>query len=492
MKKLFGLIALSLAILFIGTQTAEACTCSGRPQGVKGFQTCSSYWYSEAVFIGSAQKVSIENNRMIVEFSVEKPLRGASEKTVEIFTSPSSASCGYPFKEGERYFVYARRGSDGKLTVALCSPTVLLKDAEDDLEYVQELELGKSGTRIFGTVSEDKQKNYNDKRSFEPLAGIEITIKGRTPARFSGGKSIAQGKEHTFKTTTDDKGFYIFREIPEGVYKVVAKFSNGLREIVTREDLIEHYAAVRSDGIRCDSENFVATRQGSIRGKVTNFDGKGIENSWNPESPQPYVSLLPLDENNKVLSNRAFLDRWAYRDKFEFFFNIVPAGNYLLAINSNNCPYPNNGMPTMFFPGVANQSEAKIITVKEGENLILEDFRALPNLKERWFSGAVLYADKTLASNVTVRLSDGNMNKCGNLQADVKTDESGRFKIKGFESYEYKINAFTERKNGQKQFYTKPFEAPKEGASDNIRLVLEYDILILNQPVCSITRKSFY
>jgi hypothetical protein len=461
MKKLFGSIALSLAILFIGIQTAEACKCAGRPQGVKGFQTCSSYWYSEAVFIGLAEKVSIENYTMTVKFSVEKPLRGVTEKTIEISTSSNSASCGYPFKESERYFVYARRGSGGKLSVALCSPTVLLKDAEDDLEYVQELESGKSGSRIFGTVSEDKQKSYMDKRTFEGVAGIEITIKS------------SSGKKNKFKTITDEKGFYIFKEIPFDSYKVTAKFPSGLREIVTREDLINHFAGVNKDGIRCDSENFVATRQGSIRGKVVNFDGKGIENSWNPDSPQPYVSLLPLDENNKVLSNRTFLEKWAYRDKFEFFFNIVPAGNYLLAINPNNCPYPNNGMPTMFFPGVANQSEAKIITVKEGENLILEDFRALPNLKERWFSGEVVYADKTPASNVTVRLSDGNMNKCGNLQSEVKTDEAGRFKIKGFESYEYKINAFTDRKNNQKQFYTKPFDVPKEGNSDNIKLVLD-------------------
>ncbi len=56
MKKLFGSIALSLAILFIGIQTAEACKCAGRTQGVKGFQTCSNYWDSEAVFIGLAEK----------------------------------------------------------------------------------------------------------------------------------------------------------------------------------------------------------------------------------------------------------------------------------------------------------------------------------------------------------------------------------------------------------------------------------------------------
>lgn len=463
MPKFFISILLFSVLYFAGTYEANACDCEGRLQGAKGVQTCGAYWYSEAVFIGLAEKITIENRQMKVSFAVEKPIRGVTEKTVEVFTSDNEGSCGYPFKEGERYFVYARKGSNGKLGESLCGPTVLLKDAEDDLEYVKELESGKFGSRIFGTVYEDKQKSSNEKRTFEPLAGIEITIKN-------------EKNKNKFKTTTDEKGFYIFKEIPPDIYRVTAKFPQGLREIVTREDLIDHFAVIYKDSVRCDGESFVATRQGSIRGKVTNFTGEGILNPWTPDPPQPKVSLFPLDENNQINPYRSHEERWAYRDKFEFFFNTVPAGNYLLVINPNNCPYPNNGMPTMFFPGVFNQSEAKIISVKEGEQLILEDFRALPNLKERWFSGVVLYQDKTPAANVTVRLLDGNMNKCNNFHLEVKTDESGRFRVRGFETYEYKIDAFTDRKQGQKQLYSKPFVIPQVGKVEDIQLILDISL----------------
>jgi len=452
MKKLFGLIILSLSILFVGTQTARACTCEGRPQGVKGIQTCSAYWYSEAIFIGLAEKITIESGRMRVSFSVEKPIRGVKDKTIEIFTSASTASCGYPFKEGERYFVYSRRGQDGKLREGLCGSTTLLKDAEDDLEYVKEIESGKLGSRIFGTVYEDKQRSYNDKHTFEKLAGIEVTITSNT------------GEKNKFKTKTDENGFYIFKEIPPDGYRVTAKFPEGLREIVTREDLINHYAGINKDGIRCDSENFVTTRQGSIRGKVTGSDGQ--------ISPQQRLSLFPLDGNGNVIPYRAPEEKWADKVNNEFFFNVVPAGKYLLSINPNNCPYPTNGFPTMYFPGVADKSNSKIVIVNNGENLRLEDFRILPMLKERWFSGVVLYADKTPAANANVRLLDGNMSKCNNSHLETKTDEFGRFRVKGFETYAYQVDASTDKKQGQKQLYSKPFVIPQTGESGIIELVL--------------------
>jgi hypothetical protein len=103
--------------------------------------------------------------------------------------------CGYPFKEGERYFVYAGRRDGGKLLVSLCGPTVLLKDAAEDLEYVKDIDSGKSGTRIFGSVHQ-----ANNRNSFVPLSGIEITIKG---------------KKNMFKTETDDNGRYVFKDIPK-------------------------------------------------------------------------------------------------------------------------------------------------------------------------------------------------------------------------------------------------------------------------------------
>lgn len=457
MKKCFGLIILTVLFFMVGSQTAYACTCKGRPQGVKGVQTCGYYWRTENVFIGLAEKVEIDKKigSMKVTFAVEKSIRGTNEKAVEIFTNSSTASCGYPFKQGERYFVYGRKNTDGKFHESLCGPTTLLKDAEDDLEYVKDIEAGKLGTRIFGSVYEDKQPTLKDKRTFEPLSGIEITIKN---------------KSREFKTLTDEKGNYLFKDIPKDQYQVFAKLPKGYRELFVRADLTEHFAG------SCDSEHFRVTKQGSIRGQVANFPSKEIQNPWNKDTvQQPKVSLIPLDDNNKPIPNYYYEEKWAYRDKFEYFFDIVPAGNYLIAINPNNCPFPNNGVPAMFFPGVANQFEAKVITVKESENLVLKDFNSLRLLKERRISGVVLNADKTPAINAVVRLTDAyyGSGKCSNFNTEVKTDEFGTFSLKGFESYEYKLGAYGEKKNNQKQTYAKQLIIPNDTNIGEIQLILD-------------------
>ncbi len=133
---------------------------------------------------------------------------------------------------------------------------------------------------------------------------------------------------------------------------------------------------------------------------------------------------------------------------------------------------PDKRISDNVFSGVANQSASKIITVSDGENLRLEDFHVLPMLKERWFSGVVLYADKTPAANANVRLLDGNMSKCNNSYLETKTDEFGRFRVKGFETYAYQVDASTDKKQGQKQLYSKPFVIPQTGESGIIELVL--------------------
>ncbi len=455
MRKYFGLIVLTLFFLLIAANTTEACDCKGRPQGVKGIQTCGFYWGSENIFIGLAQTVEIDKYQMKVTFSVEKSIRGINKKTVEVFTSRSTARCGYPFKQGERYFVYGRKGTDGKYHESLCGPTTLLKDAEDDLEYVKGIEDGKLGTRIFGHVFEDKQPTLRDKRTSEPLSNIEITIKS---------------KQNKYKTFTDEKGSYLFKDVPKDSYQVFAKIPKGYRELFVRADLTEHFAG------GCDGDYFRVTKQGSIRGKVVNFPSKEIQNPWNRDLvQQPKVSLIPLNENNQPILNRSYEEKWAYRDKFEYFFDTVPAGNYLLAMNPNNCPYPNNGIPTMFYPGVANQVEAKIVTINEGEQLVLDDFRSLPMLKERWFSGVVLNTDQTPAVNATVRLQDAyfGRGKCSNFNTEIKTDEFGKFRLKGFETYEYKIEALSEKKDNQKQTYANQQIILNDKKNDDIHLILD-------------------
>jgi len=63
-------------------------------------------------------------------FRVAEVWKGPEQETVEVTTALSDASCGYPFREGEGYLVYASEG----LQATLCSSTKPLSGAGADLE----------------------------------------------------------------------------------------------------------------------------------------------------------------------------------------------------------------------------------------------------------------------------------------------------------------------------------------------------------------------
>lgn len=67
-----------------------------------------------------------------VRFDVEKIWKGIFDKTVAVSTGIGGGDCGYAFKEGERYFVYAF-GDVSSLAANICSRTRLLSAAGDDL-----------------------------------------------------------------------------------------------------------------------------------------------------------------------------------------------------------------------------------------------------------------------------------------------------------------------------------------------------------------------
>lgn len=345
------LLFISLFLIALFTVESDACTCAG-PRSVKNFQPCGVFWNSDVVFIGLAEKVSIEKDgRMVVHFSVEKAVRGVEGKTVEVETSPSTASCGFPFKEGERYFAYLKRGKDGRLTEHLCGATVLLKDAAADLEYLLAVENGDTSGKIFGNVFQTARKSFKDQGEYLPVAGAKITLTS-VKVIDAAGRKPPNYRKRKFQTTSDDKGFYIFRDVPAGSYEVKAEFQNGLRELYTSGDASGHYVSIDEDKRRCNSYNFNATSQSSLEGGVVMSDGQ--------TPPQQYISLIPLDENGKPYIHYSPVATWVNAESGRFLFDVVPPGKYLLAINPQNFPHRENSeFGKTFFPESAAKPPLK-------------------------------------------------------------------------------------------------------------------------------------
>jgi hypothetical protein len=73
-------------------------------------------------------------------FAVEKLWKGLVKDTIEIICGRDGASCGYYFREDQRYVVYAYKGrkDSTRLVTSLCTRTRSISRATEDLKDLGE------------------------------------------------------------------------------------------------------------------------------------------------------------------------------------------------------------------------------------------------------------------------------------------------------------------------------------------------------------------
>src|SRR5258708_32406562 len=110
-----------------------------------------------------------------------------------------------------------------------------------------------------------------------------------------------------------------------------------------------------------------------------------------------------IDKNGKLVVDDPIQYLWMDRSTGKFVFKNIPAGKYQIAVNRYKCHTDHNPQfGRNFFPGGSGETDAYVITVGENKRLKLKDFRLLPQLKERQFSGVILTADKKPLAKATI------------------------------------------------------------------------------------------
>lgn len=140
-------------------------------------------------------------------------LSGDKGPKIEITTG---ALCGYNFKQGQRYFVYAKRDKEGKLTEWLCGPTVPLEQAARDLRFAEEIMGGVKGARIVGAVVQHERRDVKDYGTKSPVPGVEVVLE--------------RAGQPFLKTVTNGEGEYEFRDLQPDAYHVRVVPPAGARE----------------------------------------------------------------------------------------------------------------------------------------------------------------------------------------------------------------------------------------------------------------------
>ena len=137
MKSLIRAIFLLITVS-VCSQAAYACMC---------IPPKNPYKVSKAVFFGELVEIVQPDLRSprVVKFKVEKYWKGVKDESVSIMTT-AVAPCGYNFRVGEKYLIYAGE-EKGQLETSPCR--ILAEDvAEKDLKKLGKGKIPKSSVSL--------------------------------------------------------------------------------------------------------------------------------------------------------------------------------------------------------------------------------------------------------------------------------------------------------------------------------------------------------
>lgn len=370
-------------LLFAGTYS-EACTCTGfGPACTEAVSPQVS-----AVFLGTVTSISgshrlprsldarelsasLFGDMLDVTLRVQEAYKGVSSKEVVVSTNRAESACGFPFKKGQQYVVYANE-HEGKLFTSICQRTLPISIVEKDLAYLRKLKDSPQTAFISGSY-----KKYTFDPHFVPKFTPSIMDHYRPPEEEYRAMAPMTGEEVTLtakdseqrKTKVNSDGRFLFEDVAPGSYSIKVTVPAGLSPP-------RGYAAGMRYGLDalevlakgCAEVTFRTQPDGRISGRIFNEDG----------SPLPNVEVIAWNTAEKFEFYRGAL-RDNNKDDGRFELGPLPPGEYILGAYVWVLP---QGFPAMaderdkltqatlrFFPDATSPDAARKITVGFGEHV---------------------------------------------------------------------------------------------------------------------------
>lgn len=381
----------------------QACSCFGPGT------PCESYGAASAVFAGTAISVrrAVEpkpgpvqpiNYERIFKFAVDQSYLGVAGTEVEISTGSGGGDCGYNFRIGERYLVYAHSYGD-RLATGICTRTKPFANANEDLTFLGNLSSAPSGATIYGQLVRGNP-SQNDSTSFP--SGIIVTIDGSSGKR---------------EIRVDAQGRYRVAGLPAGKFKVTLKLPDDTLFTARLEQEIN----VADRG--CASVPYYVEDNGRLSGRVIDAEGQpvaGITLTLIEPASDPKKDFVKMERTDK---------------EGRFYLSAVPAGRYLIAINQHRFRDPKDSTlayPPVFYPGVVDRANAEVIMVGAGEKLTGLDVRVPLRRPESTVTVEVVWAhDGSPVANASLSMNDITDAETS-ISYGAQADDQGKFTINGY------------------------------------------------------------
>ncbi len=476
-RKTHNLILISFLFWVVTQINAQCVNLSSAP--------CKLYEKATTVFIGTVKEISYSEpyeegtgiskkilRKKITSFAIKESFKGLAEKQNEFAVSALQLQkksptgelkfekhfyegCfSYEFAENDTYLVFADRSSVNKDFLVYPERALPVNDASIAITYLHNLKTGKQSAILYGRVLRKVRQlgTFFEETIERPIRNIKVEI---------------QNEKGKFTSTTDEKGDYLFSEIPPGEYFI--KYD--LPDQVAAENNSKKISLSTKS---CNEENLLVPTTGQISGIV--FDHKGRA------SGDISVELMPVNQAANSRTNVFVAKSERYSGKFEF--KAIPAGQYYLGFSlissySGCMPgyfrYSQYCLHT-YYPGVSDISLATLIRLGEGEKLENYDLQLLPPLTERTISGIVLWPDGRPVVNAVIVIAElkpatqWNWHRFAQSDNITNTDAYGRFSLKAFSELNFWINANIKIKGEDK--HSEPIDLPLNGDVKGIKLVI--------------------
>jgi hypothetical protein len=413
-RRVFSALAALLLSSFMLTPRAEACSC------VDAASPCAALGSDEVIFTATPTSLTAERSPdgrgfVRVALAVHDQFNGQVGTAVTVETAESEGACGFPFRRGVKYLVYAHRTATG-LHVSLCSRTAPLSERLDDVELLRETAAGQPRRRISGAVLQSTlllDGFYMHDGPLFPLPDVPVSVHG--PDGFT--REVRSNRDGQFTLVGVPRGTYEFEAQLPPPYQVL--FST------TRTATLDD----------CLVDVPIFTARVPLSGVVHQSDGR-------PAPRGVGLRIALLDRENRIAFDRSTMI--FARENGRWNLPGLPSGRYVIGINVLNAPSPTSPYPATWFPGAQRVEDANVLVIDDRKTRSI-DITLPPPLALVEIVGQVVNDLGNAMSGVSVAIYDDDDPQAGKPYegsiARTTTDAGGRFTLMAVAGRRYHAEA---------------------------------------------------
>lgn len=495
--KIIAHLLLFFFIIVFSYQNVLACTC-----GEYYVPECGKIARSDAVFVGKIEKLfyitetkdektiftqtdavkhSVGGN-FVARFTVIDVYKGELGKTIDVHSYIGTSCTGNDsnMKVGDKWTIYANFDNENKqwnTGIGACSYS--FKGNKNS--FLQDFKANKIKETVEGRILKDA--SWGDGIGDIP---VKIEGEGFTDSSITQtSKKWYLGEGGAFKFTVPNAGKYKVSFVMPSGLAVLNPYGISIKTFPTeKETLVEYFADVPK-GL-CDFGQFETyaidlKANATISGNFTSLENKQISNFY----PQ-LCKIAESEEKTLSYSNCKTIYDLPPDGKYEF--KGLREGKYVIVVNRNDFPDLNMPFFRQYFPGVRNFSDAQIITLEQGQQLALPDFKLplsmpLTEIKGRlfWEKGVPVTKESLSENGVYFTFSSGNNPKdslsmsnglsTGETANGITLNDDGTFTFQVFQGMKYLISFGADNKKGKE--FIKKIEIMIDDKLQPLEIILE-------------------